>query len=284
MRGSGAGAPHPRPRTMQRAGSGGHDVAHATTDRGLRADQRLPVGRAGRPRRQHRLAVLPPVRLREHVRGAARRRVARAMAARPVGPGRDLDAPLHREHLHARHHLDDEHRGRRGHRLHAARQPLGRHRAAGARRQRLGRAGAGRADPLRLRTGGALGAAGPRRAGTRHHRDRGARRRHRAGTEPARAGPVAPGRVHRARGRDDRRRPQLVPLVPRRPASARRRPPDGVDQGVVGRVDQRYRSPGPLPRRGGPVPDRAARPHARGHGRHRGRGDHEPPRALRRRS
>lgn len=73
----------------------GAGCAHEPADRGLRADQRLPHRGDGRTGRQHRLAVLPALRLRVDVRGAARQRGARALA----GGARRWGAVASREYL-----------------------------------------------------------------------------------------------------------------------------------------------------------------------------------------
>ena len=103
----------------RRCVSGGPGALSA--DRRPRRDRQPPYGRAGQHRRNHRLVLLPTVRLTEHVRLVARRRPRRPLRA-PASRRRVAEqAAVLPRHQRADHPLPHSRRGRGGTGFHARR-------------------------------------------------------------------------------------------------------------------------------------------------------------------
>ena len=236
------------------------------SDRGLRADRRSQHRGARRQGRGDRLVLPAALRLRRLLRGAARRRGQRLLAAGARGRAPD-DAALPAGHPGARDRARDRRGGGRGRRLHAVLGHPGRDRpgAAGARPRRPGRDGDRDRAPLRLRLDRPLGP--PRRGrAARHRRPRRGGHPH-AGAAQGRRLPQ-PRALHGRRRRDGAVRAHLLPLAPRRAAGDR---PGGAarrDRGLVAQVGGAVQLPGSLARPGGAIAD-----HPEGADPRRDRGD-----------
>ena len=139
-------------------------VRHGRVDRGLCRHRQLRGDRAGQPQRLDRLARPAPVRLGRLLRGPAGRARERPLADRPRRRRAAGLAEIPGRLAHPRNPLRNRRRRGRPHRLHGPTGHRERRRAARPGRARRGQDAHGTGDPVRIRLGGALGAAATRTA------------------------------------------------------------------------------------------------------------------------